>query len=132
MPTAVLVEDNLMFALPLQAALKNCGYEVLTLAGRPSDLDRVVGALPSLLVINLAGRFSGAEFIRTLRSCPELSELPIVGYAGHVERDRLQQGLAAGADLVAPNSAMHRAMPEVLAKLEKRRAGLPTEEFPED
>jgi hypothetical protein len=62
-----------------------------------------------------------------------LAGVGIIGYAGHVERRFFQEGREAGADLVVPNSAIRKALPEVLAKLERLRAGeAPAdEEWPE-
>lgn len=129
--TAVLIEDNLMFGMMVEPALRRAGYAVTTLAGGEALPDRVLAARPDLVVVNLTSpRFPGAELISELRA--RQAAVPILGYAGHVEREFFAAGRAAGADLVVPNSAMRKALPEVLAKLERVRGGEPAgEEWPE-
>jgi hypothetical protein len=61
-----------------------------------------------------------------------LSDLPVVGYAGHVERHHFQAGRDAGATLVVPNSAMRKALPQILEKLNARLAQQDLTDWPED
>lgn len=130
--TAVLVEDNLMFALRVTPGLQRLGYQVRTVAAGTGAVDRIAIAEPTLLVISLAGR-GAAELIRAVRGRDALASLPVLGYAGHVERELLQAGRDAGADLVAPNSAVVKALPEVLDKLRRRReTGDEPDEWDED
>jgi DNA-binding response OmpR family regulator len=121
---AVLLEDNLMFAMSLEPALRQLGYQVRTLGGGADPVDRVVAAQPGLVLVNLTStRFPGANTVRELRSRSEMAGVGIIGYAGHVERHFFQEGREAGADLVVPNSAIRKALPEVISKLERLRAG---------
>jgi DNA-binding response OmpR family regulator len=129
--TAVLLEDNLMFGMMVEPALRHAGYSVVTLGGGDRLADRILESAPALVVVNLTStRFSGAEVIRELRR--RNAAVPVLGYAGHVEREFFAAGRDAGADLVVPNSAMRKALPEVLAKLQRVRGGEPAdEEWPE-
>jgi CheY-like chemotaxis protein len=131
-PLAVLVEDNLMFAMMVEPSLRRLGYQVRTLAGGPAAAAQVAALHPEILFVNLASsRVEGADLVRQLRAEEALASTPIIGYAGHVERQHFQAGREAGATLVVPNSAMRKALPEVLAKLHRRLAGDQTE-WPED
>lgn len=122
--TAVIVDDNLMFAIVVEGALRREGYTVRTLTGGASTPGDIAALAPALVFVNLtSARYPGPALVRDLRARPELAGTPIVGYAGHVERDFLQAGREAGADMVVPNSAVRAAMPEVLAKLKRRLAG---------
>jgi CheY-like chemotaxis protein len=124
MPQAVLIDDNLMFSTMVQPQLARLGYAVTTLSGAPGDLEKAEGAAPELILVNLAStRFSGPELVRELRSRPGLEAVPVIGYAGHVERHLFEAGTAAGADLVVPNSAARASLAEVLAKLARQRGG---------
>jgi CheY-like chemotaxis protein len=126
---ALLIEENLMFSAMVEPALRRLGYDVRTVAPGPAAaaIDRDA---PDLVLINLTSRNSAPDLIRSLRSLPGGGELAIVGYAGHVEREFLQAGREAGADLVVPNSALRTALPKVLEKLQRKRAGA-TEEWDE-
>jgi len=121
---AVLVEDNLMFSAMVEPQLRRLGYAVRTLSGGPSTVEQIAEAPPDVLLINLtSNRYVGVELVRALRSRPELAAMGVVGYAGHVEREFFQAGRDAGADLVAPNSAIRASLAAVLEKLARRRAG---------
>ena len=131
--TAVVVDDNLMFAMMVEPALKRLGYAAGTLSGGPTVLEEIARRAPAVVFVNLTStRYSGPDLVRALRAHRQTAETPIVGYAGHVERHFFQEGLDAGADVVVPNSAIRKAIPQVLEKLHRRRAGGPDEEWPED
>ena len=122
-PIAVLVEDNLMFSMMVEPTLKRLGYQTRTLSG-PDAAAQIATLQPAVALVNLtSGRFSGPDLIRGLKAQPELAGVGVIGYAGHVERHFLQAGREAGADLVVPNSALRKALPEVLAKLQRRQGG---------
>jgi CheY-like chemotaxis protein len=132
-PTAVVVDDNLMFAMMVEPALKRLGYQTETVSGGPSTVQDLAAAPPDLIFVNLASaRSGGPDLVRRIRGRPELARTPLVGYAGHVERHLFQAGREAGADLVVPNSAVRKAIPEVLEKLRRRTAGAPDEEWPDE
>jgi len=130
--TAVLVEDNLMFGMMIEPTLRRLGYQVRTLAGGPMTAGQVAALKPAIIFVNLASsRCDGSAQVRALRGEEPLSATPIIGYAGHVERHHFQAGRDAGATLVVPNSAMRKALPAVLEKLQHRLAG-DQSEWPED
>lgn len=131
-PLAVLLEDNLMFGMMIEPTLRRLGYQVRTLAGGPGTAEKVAALAPAILFVNLASsRCDGSALVRDLRSQDSLATAPIIGYAGHVERHHFQAGREAGATLVVPNSAMRKALPAVLEKLQRRLGGDQTE-WPED
>lgn len=123
-PLALVIDDNLMFATMLEPALRQLGYRPRTLGWRTESAAAAAGSAPALIFVNLAsGRHPGDAVVRSLRAEERLAGVPIIGYAGHVERDLLRAGLEAGATLVVPNSAVRQALPEVLEKLRRVQAG---------
>lgn len=131
--TAVLVDDNLMFSMMVEGSLRRCGYQVRTVAGGADIVERIEAAAPDLVIVNLTStRTGGPALVSALRGRSALGRLPIVGYAGHVERQFFVAGKEAGADMVVPNSALKGALPEVLAKLQRRLAGSDDSDWPED
>ena len=129
LPRAVIVDDNLMFAMMIEPQLRRLDYHVRTVSTAPAALDALASPTPDLLIVNMtSSRFSAAELIREVRARPELAKVPIVGYAGHVEREHFETGREAGADLVVPNSAVRASLPQVLEKLKRRLAGEPDED----
>jgi len=131
-PQAVLIEDNLMFAMMIEPTLRKLGYQVRTVAGGPATAAQVAAWKPQILFVNLASsRCDGSAVVKALRGEAALTTTPIIGYAGHVERQHFQAGREVGATLVVPNSAMRKALPAVLEKLRHRLAG-DQSEWPED
>lgn len=124
LPLAVVLDDNLMFAMMLEPQLRRLGHRVQTLGGGPDLAHRIAAANPDLVLVNLTStQMNGPEIIRTLRGHPELEATGIVGYAGHVERAYFAAGRDAGADLVVPNSAIRGSLAQVLTKLQKIKSG---------
>lgn len=123
LPRAVLLDDNLMSASAVIAALRREGYRVAT-SSSVGAAERLIRQEPtSLLVVALGcARADAAGFIRSIRDSDDLSDLPILGYCGHTESELIEQGRAAGATLVAPNSAMRESLDRVLAAVLARRA----------
>ncbi len=123
-PRALLVDDNLMFAMMVEPQLKRLGYAVRTIAGGAAAEEAAAELLPAVVLVNMTStRFAAADLVRALRARPELAETGIVGYAGHVEREFFLAGREAGADMVVPNSAVRASLAEVLEKLARVRAG---------
>lgn len=125
---AVVADGNLIFASMAEAGLRRLGYRTRVLPDGPDVAAEVERLAPDLVLVNLSSP-GGMELLRQLRARPRLAATPVIGYAGHVERERFREGREAGADLVVPNSAIRKALPEVLARLERRRAApLPEED----
>ena len=124
LPLAVVLDDNLMFAMMLEPQLRKLGHRVQTLSGGPDLAHRLSAAQPGLILVNLTStQINGPEVIHALRSHEELGETGIIGYAGHEENAYFHAALDAGADMVMPNSAIKGHLPKVLAKLAKLKAG---------
>lgn len=129
LPLAVVLDDNLMFAMMLEPQLRKLGHRVQTLGGGANLAHRLAAAQPDLILINLTStQINGPEVIHALRNNPELAETGIIGYAGHEESAYFHAALDAGADMVMPNSAIKKHLPKVLTKLAKIKAGEATPE----
>lgn len=123
---AALIEDNLMFGATLESGLKREGFAVRLVPNGKVAVQSILEWQPQLCLVNLASRgFSGAELIKEIRAAEGRAGLKIIGYAGHVEADLLRAGRAAGANLVAPNSAMRSSLAEVLLKLQSADSDAP-------
>ena len=130
-PLAAVVDESLLFGSGLEGGLRRLGYTARVFAGGGDVLPRIVESAPVLVLVSLASnRFNADALIRGIRSA--LPNTGIIGYAGHLERQRLASGQAAGAHVVAPNSAMRGALDRVLAKLAKRLSGESTDGWVEE
>jgi DNA-binding response OmpR family regulator len=88
---ALIVDDETMTALGLEADMRELGYETCDLAtnARQAFL-HAMNAQPdvALVDVNLEGGREGIEVARRLR---ELCEIPVVFVTGHTDRDTIER-----------------------------------------
>ena len=107
MTNILLVEDNADMLMMLTQVLEWGGYSVVS--GRNGRegmklLDNM-GTPPDLVISDLLmPEMDGLEFLTTVRSTPQWSELPFVIMSAHSSSAERQSALATGADdfLVKP------------------------------
>lgn len=105
--TIVVLDDNLLFSSSLATGLKRLGYEPLLLSDAREAVSRALAAKPCAILVNLSSlAWDAAALVRSLKAAPELAGVPVVGFAGHKEVDRIRAGRDAGCDHVAANSAV--------------------------
>jgi CheY-like chemotaxis protein len=115
--TVVVLDDNLLFSASLTAGLKRLGYEPLLLSDEKGAAGRAAAARPIAVLINLASlRWDSNALVRSIKADPALSHVPLVGYTGHTEVDRIDAGRAAGCDLIVANSAVSSDLAAVLRR----------------
>lgn len=115
-PAVLLVEKNLFFVASLRPRLEALGYAVRA----ETAADRIVAAASqaSAVCINLSGwGLEAMDLIRRLRADPSTRDIRILGYGSHADAQTFEQARQAGCNLVAPNSAMHARLPELLTQL---------------
>jgi two-component system cell cycle response regulator DivK len=119
--TIVLLDDNLLSSLGLMTALKRRGYDVVLLSDARDAPARAVAAAPRAIVVNLAAlAWDANALVRDLKAEPALAGVPVVGFAGHQEVERIAAARQAGCDYVAANSAITADPATVLRHLFER------------
>jgi DNA-binding response OmpR family regulator len=105
--TLVLLDDNLITSSGLAAALKRAGHPVVLLSDARDAPARAAAAAPRLVIVNLTSlSWDANALIRALKSETALSHVPILGFAGHKEVERISTAREAGCDHVVANSAI--------------------------
>jgi CheY-like chemotaxis protein len=122
-PLAILVDDNLMFTMNMEAALRRLGFGVRTLAASGGTAGAIAAGQPALVLISLAALAPALELIRDLRARPELAGLRILAYAGHVQTAALHAAKDAGADQAIANSAVLGHLERVVGSLDPPGGG---------
>ncbi|MBI5667590.1 MAG: response regulator [Chloroflexi bacterium] len=105
MQTILIVDDEPAFLDILQAILRRAGYVLLTAANGIQALEMIRVYRPDLaLVDDMLPSVSGGEVCQTIKSDPDLCQIPIVLYsAGPRIRDRnFIQQIRADAVLYKP------------------------------
>jgi CheY-like chemotaxis protein len=116
-PDALIVENDLFFAVRLESALKRLGYTVRT-AGTIEEAHKAIARqTPQLAVISF-----GREALQPLALTRLLKALPdapsVIGYISHVIlAEHRAEAKAAGCELLVPNSSISTRLPELVARL---------------
>jgi CheY-like chemotaxis protein len=124
-PLAVLlVADDLLFPSRVREALKPLGVGLRVASHDPASvraaLNDGTAPAPSAILVNLNVRRGGPDplgVIHDLKSDPKTASIPLMAFAGHVERDKHEAARQAGADLVAANSSVSMHLPRLLERL---------------
>ena len=88
---ALIVDDELMAAVPLKADLQVCGFDVCDLATSRQEAFRLaMSKQPDVVVMDvcLEGGREGIEVARWLR---EVCEVPIIFVSEYIDRDTLER-----------------------------------------
>lgn len=124
--TVLVVVSDLLLRGRAEEGLKAAGYPV-AVAGGPTRMAERMAEGPRMLVIDLevAGLDAPAA-IRALREDPATSELPVLGFCGHVNVDVRRRALEAGADRVATRGEIASTLPRLIEKVLAGRDGAPS------
>ena len=108
MPTAALIDDNLLTSSQISAKLTALGLTPVVIGSPSGAVERLTaGEPPVVILVNLsADRLQPLELVRAIKAEPRLAEVPVVGFTGHTEQARIQAGRDAGCDRVVANSAV--------------------------
>ena len=128
-PILLLADDGLMFPSRIGEAARPLGY-ALRVAASAEKVRAATSEAPVAILVNLnARRFDPNALIRDLKADAATRDLPLLAFAGHVERDRHAAARAAGADMTAANSSISLHLPKLLTRL---LSGERTDDAPEE
>jgi CheY-like chemotaxis protein len=108
----LLVADDLMFPSRIREGLRPLGYTLQVASTEESARQQAEKAELIAVLVNLnARRYDPATVIRQFKTEAKTAHIPLLAFAGHVEREKHQTAREAGADMIAANSsvAMHLA-----------------------
>lgn len=111
-PAILLVAHDLMWLSKVRSAAEASGRAVRV----PQDLD----ALRTLIAEGVADRVlvdlhhPRIDPLAAIAAAKEADGVRVVAYGSHVDVERLQAALQAGADAAMPNSEMQRRLPAIV------------------
>lgn len=98
-PLALLVEDSPTQAIEIIAALKQCGFDVISAADGLVGLDMVYEHHPVLVVLDVQlPTMNGYQVCRRLKRDPQTASIPVIMMTVADSSDATLAGLEAGAD----------------------------------
>ncbi len=114
-PLAIVFHETLLPGSQIANRLTDQGWRVQTVSIAANVLDLIRREKPMLLVAQLAlrhGDFCGV--IRELKRDPDVAHVPVIGYTGVRNKKLQEDAVAAGARLVAADSAVLDQLPQLL------------------
>jgi len=113
----VVADDDLLFSTNLSGTLTALGYRPLVVRTEAALLETLRGS-PRAAIVNLAARgFEAAGVIARLKDDTATRGVPILGFCGHRDVERLRAAKAAGCDEVATNGAVAGDLGRLLTAL---------------
>ena len=108
--------EDLLFKSKILETAKELDVE----ASFPRSPDKLLAALrespPELLILDLnSDRFGPLEILREAKSDDSTSEVPVVGFLSHVQKDLAVAAREAGCDRIMARSAFTRDLPKIIA-----------------
>ncbi len=99
MKTILLIDDDARLRMSFAEALRLYGYRILEASSAAAGLEIARQQLPDLILtdVNMPGG-DGQEFLRQIRTDPELSNRQVVLVTGSSESVTLRRGMEMGAD----------------------------------
>jgi CheY-like chemotaxis protein len=115
---AALIDDNLLFSSQITAGLARLGLAAEVIGSPAGAVERLAAAPPVVILVNLSSdRLRPLEVVRAIKTEPRLAGVPVVGFTGHTEQERITAAREAGCDRVAANSAVTGDLGSVLGRL---------------
>lgn len=100
MAKILVVEDNESIQKMIHSILHSRGHVVVQVLEPRDALERLATEHFDLVIsdIMMPGGVTGFDFVRTLRSNPQFSSLPVIIVTGRRERRDIERGIQSGAD----------------------------------
>jgi CheY-like chemotaxis protein len=117
-PDLLLVADDLMVPSRVKEGAKPLGYAVRVAPTETAALHSAVDSPPVAILVNLtARRYDPLSVIAALKRDDRTRSIPLLAFAGHVEREKHEAAREAGADMVAANSSVSLHLGALLNRL---------------
>jgi PleD family two-component response regulator len=111
-----LIVDDMFFASKIRGAAEAEGRQVERLRSREQIENGAAANPPHIFIIDLnSDRLDPIETITLLKSRPELSSVPVVGFLSHVEVELKRRAVEAGCDYVLPRSLFTQRLGDIVS-----------------
>jgi CheY-like chemotaxis protein len=114
-PLALVFTEHLVSSNELTRRLEGLGYRVQTVTGSENLVSQVQEAKPLVLIAELGRRHEQVcAAISRIRSDQSTSHIPVLALVAGIDEPLEKAARAAGAALVASNSAIVGQLPQLL------------------
>jgi len=116
-PLAIVCYQALMPGTQLVNRLQDLGYRVLSHGNTDTLAAQAKDSKPLLIIVDLAGSGDIAAALTQLKQAPETQHIPVLAFAAETLVERRAAAHAAGATLVASDTAVGAHLPQLLEQL---------------
>jgi CheY-like chemotaxis protein len=114
-PLALVFYEALLPGTQVVNRLQDLGYEVLTHGQASTLVSQARETTPFVVIVDLASQSGDVcSIIRELRSTPETAHIPVLAFAKDGQEELRTAAHAAGASLVAGDTAVLSHLPQLL------------------
>lgn len=112
--TIVACVDDLFFRSKIEATARHLNVPVQFV--KPSELPRASAGAAAVLM-ELSSNGDAVAAVEQLRGGKSKSDVPVIGFLSHVDKDLARQAEAAGVTRVMPRSEFSEGLPDLLMDL---------------
>lgn len=111
----IAVCDDLFFASKIRGTAEQVGTTVQFVKTIADLMAKTAADLPALVIVDLhSQRCDPIQLARQLKSAPQTSGVPLLGFFSHVQTELQRNAEAAGFDRVMPRSAFSQKLVDIL------------------
>ncbi|CAN5530633.1 hypothetical protein BH24ACT20_BH24ACT20_11590 [soil metagenome] len=108
--------EDLLFKSKILETAKELDVEAQFPRSPKKLLDALGESPPELLILDLnSTRFGPLEILNEVKSAETTSQVPVVGFLSHVQKDLAVAAKEAGCDRIMARSAFTRDLPKIIA-----------------
>jgi len=113
----LIVNDDLFFTARIESTLRRLDYQVAVARSLEDAVASAEAHPPALSIVNFGSeRINPPEVVKHLKSLPHPA--PVLGFVAHTWIPQVRpSAMAVGCDLLVANSAIHRRLPQLVARL---------------
>lgn len=112
--TIWVLVDDLFFSARIRTTAASLGRELVLIVSPATLADRSPEGV-SMLILDLNARtFNALAFLRSVKSDPRFSTIPVVGYFSHVGKEIRREAEQLGIDRLLTKSEFTKRLPELL------------------
>ena len=115
MPRIIAAIGDLMFRSKVDEAAKALNIQITYVRDASEVIEQLRMGTPGLMILDLnAAKLHPLDTLLTLRQNAAFEAIPIVGYAGHVQTELMEQARQLGCSSVLTNGQFAAQLPELL------------------
>jgi CheY-like chemotaxis protein len=124
-PVVILAVDDLFFSSRIKSTARLMGVKVLHATDVRQLHDLLAGLVPRMIILDLNSQACAPlDAVRRIKADTRLSQVPIIGFLSHVQRDLQRKAREEGCDQVLPRSTFSANLSRILESARKSENGV--------